>query len=67
MDDRVRGAAPALRGAGEGCWVVDADGREVLDLIGNYTALIHGHAHPAIVAAAVAAINDGASLSLPTR
>ena len=44
----------------------DADGREVLDLIGNYTALIHGHAHPAIVAAAVAAINDGASLNLPT-
>ena len=52
---------------GEGCRVFDADGREVLDLIGNYTALIHGHAHPAIVAAAVAAINDGASLNLPTR
>ncbi len=51
---------------GEGCRVFDADGREVLDLIGNYTALIHGHAHPAIVAAAVAAIKDGASLNLPT-
>jgi glutamate-1-semialdehyde 2,1-aminomutase len=51
---------------GEGCHLFDADGREVLDLIGNYTALIHGHAHPAIVAAAVAAINDGASFNLPT-
>jgi glutamate-1-semialdehyde 2,1-aminomutase len=51
---------------GEGCRVFDVDGRDVLDLVGNYTALIHGHAHPAIVAAAVAAINDGACFSLPT-
>ncbi len=36
---------------GEGCRVWDSDGHEYLDYIGNYTAMICGHAHPAIVAA----------------
>ncbi|MGH2874338.1 MAG: aminotransferase class III-fold pyridoxal phosphate-dependent enzyme [Solirubrobacteraceae bacterium] len=52
---------------GEGSCVFDAKGRELLDLVGNYTALIHGHARPEIVAAAVDAIRDGACFSLPTR
>lgn len=51
---------------GEGASLFDADERELLDLVGNYTALIHGHCHPAINAAAIAAIEDGASFSLPT-
>jgi glutamate-1-semialdehyde 2,1-aminomutase len=37
------------RGAGPRVW--DADGTERLDYIGNYTALIHGHGHPAVVGA----------------
>ena len=36
---------------GEGARVWDADGIERLDFIGNYTALILGHRHPAVVAA----------------
>jgi glutamate-1-semialdehyde 2,1-aminomutase len=36
---------------GEGARVWDADGIERLDFIGNYTALILGHGHPAVVAA----------------
>jgi glutamate-1-semialdehyde 2,1-aminomutase len=36
---------------GAGCRVWDADGVERLDFIGNYSALILGHAHPAVVAA----------------
>ncbi|HSR24328.1 MAG TPA: aminotransferase class III-fold pyridoxal phosphate-dependent enzyme, partial [Candidatus Eisenbacteria bacterium] len=36
---------------GEGARVWDADGTERLDFIGNYTALILGHRHPAVVAA----------------
>ena len=35
----------------QGCHVVDADGNEYLDLLNNYTALVHGHAHPEITAA----------------
>jgi glutamate-1-semialdehyde 2,1-aminomutase len=36
---------------GEGYRLWDVDGNEFLDLLNNYTALVHGHAHPAIVAA----------------
>jgi glutamate-1-semialdehyde 2,1-aminomutase len=37
------------RGLGSRVW--DADGHEYLDFLGNFTSLIHGHAHPRIVAA----------------
>ncbi len=36
---------------GEGCRVWDADGAERIDMIGNYTAMILGHAHPKVVEA----------------
>lgn len=39
----------ASRGDGPRIW--DADGTERLDFIGNYTALILGHRHPAVVEA----------------
>jgi glutamate-1-semialdehyde 2,1-aminomutase len=37
--------------SGDGARVRDADGTERLDFIGNYTALILGHRHPAVMAA----------------
>jgi glutamate-1-semialdehyde 2,1-aminomutase len=52
---------------GEGCELIDADGRRVLDLLNNYTALVHGHAHPEIVEAAVAAVRGGSCYGLPTE
>jgi len=36
---------------GEGCLIWDVDGTERLDMLGNYTAMILGHAHPKIVEA----------------
>ena len=36
---------------GEGCRIWDADGIERLDMLGNYTAMILGHAHPKVVEA----------------
>src|SRR5438552_10272862 len=36
---------------GEGCRVWDADGTERIDMLGNYTAMILGHAHPKVVEA----------------
>ncbi|MGA7911270.1 MAG: aspartate aminotransferase family protein [Candidatus Dormiibacterota bacterium] len=36
---------------GEGCRVWDVDGTERLDMLGNYTAMILGHAHPKVVEA----------------
>jgi glutamate-1-semialdehyde 2,1-aminomutase len=36
---------------GEGCRVWDVDGKERIDMLGNYTAMILGHSHPKIVEA----------------
>src|SRR6266704_3767461 len=36
---------------GEGCRIWDVDGTERLDMLGNYTAMILGHAHPKVVEA----------------
>jgi glutamate-1-semialdehyde 2,1-aminomutase len=36
---------------GEGCRVWDVDGTKRIDMLGNYTAMILGHAHPRIVEA----------------
>ena len=36
---------------GEGCRVWDVDGAERIDMLGNYTAMILGHAHPKVVEA----------------
>lgn len=52
---------------GEGCRVWDADGVARIDCINNFTALIHGHAHPAIVAAIAAQASSGTSFGLPTE
>jgi len=58
---------PPYAARGEGCTLVDADGHRVLDLQNNYTSLVHGHAHPVLVAAATAALRDGSCFGLPTE
>ncbi len=58
---------PPYARRGYGCLLEDVDGRELIDLQNNYTALIHGHAHPKLVEAATAALRDGASFGLPTE
>jgi glutamate-1-semialdehyde 2,1-aminomutase len=57
---------PPYAAEGHGCWIVDADGDRRLDLLNNYTALIHGHAHPAVTQAASARLARGSSFPLPT-
>ena len=44
---------------GEGAYFQDIDGNRYLDLINNYTAMVHGHAYPPIVEAARNQIGDG--------
>src|SRR5512138_1490348 len=58
---------PPYAASGEGCWVTDVEGDRRLDCLNNYTALIHGHAHPAIVDAATRRLALGASFPMPTR
>ena len=38
---------PVIR-AGEGCWLIDQDGRRYLDAVGSLWANVHGHGHPGL-------------------
>lgn len=51
----------------EGATVWDADGVARLDLINNYSALIHGHNHPEIVEAIIAQARQLLSVAMPTE
>ncbi len=44
---------------GEGPYVFDVDGNRYIDLVGNYTSLVHGHAYPPIIEAAERAMRGG--------
>jgi glutamate-1-semialdehyde 2,1-aminomutase len=50
---------------GEGARIVDADGHEYVDLLGEYTAGLYGHSHPVIVRAIRDALADGIVLGAP--
>ena len=52
---------------GEGARLWDADGHEYVDFLGEYTAGLYGHSHPAIVAAIREALEDGLVLGAPNR
>jgi ornithine--oxo-acid transaminase len=43
---------PVVLERGEGSWVWDVDGNRYLDMLSAYSALNHGHRHPAIIDAA---------------
>ena len=45
------GPYPLVMDHGSGCHITDVDGHEQLDFMNNFTSLIHGHAHPDVVAA----------------
>jgi glutamate-1-semialdehyde 2,1-aminomutase len=45
----------------EGCRMWDADGREFIDFLGEYTAGLYGHSHPVIRAALDRALDNGIS------
>lgn len=53
--------------AGQGCHVQDCDGNHYLDMLNNQTALIHGHAHPAVLAAVQDQLVHGTALGAPTE
>jgi glutamate-1-semialdehyde 2,1-aminomutase len=53
--------------AGSGVRIRDVDGNEYRDFLGNYTALVLGHAHPAVVAAVEAQVRRGSAFAAPTE
>jgi glutamate-1-semialdehyde 2,1-aminomutase len=58
---------PIYAARGEGCRVFDVDGNEYIDCINNFTSLIHGHAHPALIEAATRQLSVGSAFGLPTE
>ena len=63
---RAVGGTPRFMSHGSGPWLTDADGRRYVDLVCSWGPLIHGHAHPEIVAAVQAAAARGTSFGTPT-
>jgi len=64
---RSVGGKPFVAVKGSGAFIFDADGNEMIDLVGSWGALIHGHAHPAIEAAIVSATKDGSSFGITSE
>ena len=63
---RAVGGTPRFMSRGSGPWLTDADGRRYVDLVCSWGPLIHGHAHPEIVAAIQEAATRGTSFGTPT-
>lgn len=49
-----------------GCRLTDVDGNVLLDFMNNFTSLIHGHAHPDVVAAIQAQAPKGSAYAAPS-
>ena len=58
---------PVILALGEGCVVEDVDGNRYLDLLSNYTSLIHGHRHPVIEEAVRLQLDRGLVFPSPTE
>ncbi len=64
---RSVGGTPRFMVAGQGAFVVDADGREYVDMICSWGPMILGHAHPAVTEAVARAAARGTSFGTPTE
>jgi glutamate-1-semialdehyde 2,1-aminomutase len=58
---------PIYAASGRGCYVTDVDGVERVDFVNNYSALIHGHAHPEVLKAVVQQASSLIAVGLPTE
>lgn len=62
-----RDPIPRYMDHGEGAYLFDVDGRRFLDLNGNFTTLIHGHAFPPVVRAVTDQLTSGSCFANPTK
>jgi glutamate-1-semialdehyde 2,1-aminomutase len=60
------GGTPRFIERGAGAYLFDVDGREYVDLVCSWGAMILGHAHPSVVAAASEALVRGTSFGAAT-
>ncbi|MBI5104165.1 MAG: glutamate-1-semialdehyde 2,1-aminomutase [Solirubrobacterales bacterium] len=64
---RAIGRDPIFVERAEGAEIVDVDGNRYVDYVCSWGPLIHGHAHPEIVDAVIAAARRGTSYGAPTE
>jgi glutamate-1-semialdehyde 2,1-aminomutase len=63
---RAIGRAPIFVARGEGAELIDVDANRFVDYVCSWGPLIHGHAHPQVVAAIAEAAARGTSFGAPT-
>ena len=63
---RAIGRDPVFVARGEAADMIDVDGNRYVDWVCSWGPLVHGHAHPEVVAAVVAAAERGTSFGAPT-
>ena len=63
---RAIGREPIFIARGEGAELVDVDANRFIDYVCSWGPLIHGHAHPHVLAAIAAAAANGTSFGAPT-
>ena len=61
-----RDPIPRYVARGEGAYLVDLDGRRLLDLNGNFTTLIHGHGFAPVIEAVTRQLRSGTCFANPT-
>jgi glutamate-1-semialdehyde 2,1-aminomutase len=60
------GGQPVFFKRGAGAYMYDADDNSYIDYVGSWGPLILGHAHPEVISAIAAAIQNGLSFGAPT-
>jgi len=60
------GGTPYIVSRAQGAYVYDVEGRQLVDLVQSYGAIILGHAHPKVTEAIRMAAGDGTSYGAPT-
>ena len=63
----LRRPHPLYADHASGCRVTDIEGVERIDFANNVASLIHGHAHPAVVAAVSGQLSKGTAFTLATE
>jgi glutamate-1-semialdehyde 2,1-aminomutase len=61
------GGSPLIIDRGDGAYLFDIDGNQLIDFVGSWGPHILGHQHPAVIAAVEAALKKGTSFGAPTE
>jgi glutamate-1-semialdehyde 2,1-aminomutase len=60
------GGTPLFVKSAKGAYIVDEDNREYVDYVGSWGPMILGHAHPEVLSAVTACLQNGLSFGAPT-